>query len=351
MTHGGNVWQGAGPEAWLDFSANIRPEGPPDWVQQALREALNEVRYYPDPEMKQTKAAIGKTLDLDPAWVLPTVGGISALDLALRLPGEAVVLPVPCFSEYAWLAEKNGKRVLRLPVLGEDFHVSGITDALRDKLPENSIVCVGNPGNPLGTTMEQGEVEALLARVEAAHGWLVLDEAFISYCPERSARQMIAAHARLLIAGSLTKNLGIPGVRLGYLCAQPQVLAKVQRYQLTWEVNCFAAAVARALPAHRDELQKDAIRSHERRERLALDLQRLGAAVYPSEAPFLLARFSAPVTPLAARLRARGILVRACQDYDIIADDRHLRLAVKDEAANARLIEALREALTCGENH
>ena len=351
MTHGGNVWQGAGPEAWLDFSANIRPEGPPDWVREALREALAKVRYYPDPEMKQTRASIGKAPDLDPVWVLPTAGGISALDLALRLPGETVVLPVPCFSEYAWLAEKNGKRVQRVPVLGEDFHVSGITEALKGKFPEGSIVCVGNPGNPLGTALKQTEIEALLARVEAVHGWLVLDEAFISYCPERSARQLIATHARLLIAGSLTKNLGIPGVRLGYLCAQPQVLVQVQRYQLTWEVNCFAAAVARALPAHRDELQREARKSRERRERLALDLQRLGAAVYPSEGPFLLARFPAPVAPFAARLRERGILVRACLDYDSIDDGRHLRLAVKDEAANARLIEALREALSCGENH
>ncbi len=36
MNHGGDVWQGAGPETWLDFSANLRPEGAPDWVVEAL---------------------------------------------------------------------------------------------------------------------------------------------------------------------------------------------------------------------------------------------------------------------------------------------------------------------------
>ena len=30
MKHGGNVWQGERPSEWLDFSANLRPEGPPD---------------------------------------------------------------------------------------------------------------------------------------------------------------------------------------------------------------------------------------------------------------------------------------------------------------------------------
>ena len=35
MMHGGNVWQGTSPREWLDFSANLRPEGPPEWVKEA----------------------------------------------------------------------------------------------------------------------------------------------------------------------------------------------------------------------------------------------------------------------------------------------------------------------------
>ena len=40
MKHGGNVWEGGQPDRWLDFSANLRPEGTPDWVMEAMREAL-----------------------------------------------------------------------------------------------------------------------------------------------------------------------------------------------------------------------------------------------------------------------------------------------------------------------
>ena len=54
---------------------------------------------------------------------------------------------------------------------------------------------------------------------------------------------------------------------------------------------------------------------------------------------------------IAAALKERKILVRECMDFEGVDDGRHLRLAVKDEAANGRLIERLREELSCGENH
>ena len=46
--HGGNVWQGENPDQWLDFSANLNPEGPPEWVVEAMKAGLARARYYPD---------------------------------------------------------------------------------------------------------------------------------------------------------------------------------------------------------------------------------------------------------------------------------------------------------------
>ena len=49
MIHGGNVWQGDSPAQWLDYSVNIRPEGAPDWVKDALMNAMDRLSYDPDP--------------------------------------------------------------------------------------------------------------------------------------------------------------------------------------------------------------------------------------------------------------------------------------------------------------
>ena len=62
MNHGGNVWQGGDPAAWLDYSANIRPGGPPAWVRKALSDAMDKVSYYPQLGMDNAKAALAAYL-------------------------------------------------------------------------------------------------------------------------------------------------------------------------------------------------------------------------------------------------------------------------------------------------
>ncbi|MGN0801416.1 MAG: aminotransferase class I/II-fold pyridoxal phosphate-dependent enzyme, partial [Candidatus Faecivicinus sp.] len=156
---------------------------------------------------------------------------------------------------------------------------------------------------------------------------------------------------RLVVTGSMTKILGIPGVRLGYLCAQPQILEQLTRYQLTWELSCFAEAVACALPRHEAEIREDARRNAQRREMLRAALESLGVYVYPSEAAFLLADLERPAAPIAKSLEEKKILVRGCMNFDGLDDGCHLRLAVKDERSNRKFIEALREALRCAESH
>ena len=43
--HGGDVWQGADPGRFLDFSANLNPEGPPEWVRAALARWLENAAW------------------------------------------------------------------------------------------------------------------------------------------------------------------------------------------------------------------------------------------------------------------------------------------------------------------
>ena len=350
MIHGGNVWQGNSPAQWLDYSANIRPEGAPNWVKDAIMRAMDRLSYYPDPTTQKAKQALSNYLELPAEYVLPTAGGISAIDMATHLQCTGTLQFTPCFAEYSMLSGNRGKNVGNIPLLTGRHVIGDPAQQAKDMLFEGCTVWLCNPLNPIGCAFTSEQIEQLLALVEKKHGWLVVDEAFIEYCPDHSAVGLIKNHERLLVTGSMTKILGIPGVRLGYLCAQPQVIEKIGKYQLTWEVSCFAEAVLCSLPEHKAEVQAYCEINARRREHLCKGLERLGIYVYPSEAAFLLADFGKPVDGLIEKLKEKGILVRQCMNFEGVNDGNHLRLAVKDEESNNKLIEAIREEMICAEN-
>ena len=327
--HGGNVWQSGRPADWLDFSANLNPVGPPDWARQALAAGLERARWYPDPDMAAATAGLAAHLGVDAACVLPTDGGIGAAALAAGLAGRCAIVQ-PTFQEYARLC-------------GEHRDVSW--EKLSDYAPkagERLWLC--NPNNPTGAALRRDEVLALLARVERAGGAMVVDEAFIHYCPERSVAGDVADHPALVVLGSLTKALALPGIRLGYLAAHPAVIATLREQMPPWRLNCLADAVAAALPGHGAYFGEMRALNAARRSEFAASLEALGARVYPSEANFLLCDFGRDMRPAIERLRQRRILARPCGRFPGLTDG-HIRLAVKTEAENAALIGALKEAL------
>ena len=350
MIHGGNVWQGNSPAQWLDYSANIRPEGAPDWVKDALMNAMDRLSYYPDPTMKKAKQALSNYLELPAEYVLPTAGGISAIDMATHLQCTGTLQFAPCFAEYSMLSGNRGKNVGNIPLLTGRHVIGDPAQQAKDMLFEGCTVWLCNPLNPIGCAFTPEQIERLLTIVEEKNSWLVVDEAFIEYCPEHSVVSTVKEHERLLVTGSMTKILGIPGVRLGYLCAQPQVLAQIGKYQLTWELSCFAEAVLCALLEHKAEVQEYCEINARRREHLCKRLERLGVYVYPSEAAFVLADFGKPVHGLIEKLKEKRILVRQCMNFEGLNDGWHLRLAVKDEESNNKLIEAIREEMICAVN-
>lgn len=330
VIHGGNVWQGQAPDQWLDFSANLNPEGPPDWVVEAMETGLARARYYPDIDGAAARRGMAGHLNLPEDCVLVTAGGIEAAALAAQLPGNHAICQ-PTFQEYARLC-------------------GACHNIVREKLHEypfstGDILWICNPNNPTGEAVSRAEMTGLLHRAEAAGATLVVDEAFIAYCPGASVADLVADHPALIVLGSLTKVLAIPGVRLGYIVAYPDVTRRFGEGLTPWRLNCVADAVAAALPGHGDDFDRIRLLNAARREVFAADLRALGIKVYPSDANFLLCDFGRDMRPAIEALRQRHILVRPCGMFPGLTHG-HVRLCVRTEAENARLVAALRGTLS-----
>ncbi|MFP3338695.1 aminotransferase class I/II-fold pyridoxal phosphate-dependent enzyme, partial [Micrococcus sp. SIMBA_131] len=85
---------------------------------------------------------------------------------------------------------------------------------------------------------------SVLALVEAAKKHdcaIIIDEAFADFLGDESSfSSLLAPFSNLMILRSLTKMYAIPGLRLGYMMAHPDVIEAIRNLQPHWSVNALA---------------------------------------------------------------------------------------------------------------
>lgn len=340
---------GVAPESILDFSANINPLGPPEGLMERLRQELDAVIHYPDPDHRELRKLLAQRLGLDSSSICIGNGAAECMALAvLGLAPRHVGTVTPCFSEYAQLARQFGANVVAAQG-GEENGFRAGTAELCDLLERTDLAFIGQPNNPTGLQYDMSTLEAVLERAEETDTYVVLDEAFIDFIPpERQATMLpkLPTYPHLIVIRSLTKFYAIPGLRLGFAAAHPETIGRMKRKQVTWSVNRLALAAGECCLAAGDAYERTT-REHTAAERAFLieTLERdFGCRTWPSEANFILVRLPAPWTAerLQAELGRIGVLIRNCSMYEgLTAAD--IRIAVKDRKANERLIEAMKE--------
>jgi threonine-phosphate decarboxylase len=332
----------------LDFSANINPLGPPEGVKAALaafaRDA-SELSRYPDPHATDVRAALARRHGVAPDGIV-VANGSAAMIAAVVLASDAkrCVLPVPAFSEYAKALRAHGTQAIPVP-LGPHARAdetARIVGAARDRAAE--ICLLANPNNPTGALRTRASVLELARELATVSCRLIVDEAFMDYEPGESIARDAAAIGTIVIR-SLTKFYAIPGVRLGYAIARDDLRRAIDASLPSWPIGTIETQIALAAIADPDFDARSRATNARERARFRAELERLGLRVTDSAANFLFADV-APLRTTAAAwndrlLRDAGIAVRVCDDYDGLPTRTFVRIAVRGEADNDRLLAAV----------
>ena len=364
--HGGDLLRmaataGRDPASLLDFSVNVRPEGPPEFIRAALFRAMTALAAYPSPHAEEAMLAAARHHGMDASRFVFGSGSnelIHALARVLRKRGVSSVRVVePAFSEYAIACRLAG--IKAIPVWGgiieknqcvpttdtgknEAVPTRDLLDALTDA-PEGSAVFLANPGNPSGLFRTPEECLRLMSS-RSDLLWII-DEAFVEYAgteTEASVLQRLPKNG--IVLRSLTKFHAVPGVRLGYLAADAELAQAIRDELPAWSVNAFALAAAQAVFADTSDFAAQTrAENAERRADLAAALSSLpGIEVYPSAANYVLFRWpGAPRNLLGILLKRFGIAVRDCSNYHGLKDGSWFRAAVRFPEDHRRLAEAL----------
>jgi threonine-phosphate decarboxylase len=206
------------------------------------------------------------------------------------------------------------------------------------------LIVFNNPHNPTGACAARADMRDRIETVRASGCLVLADEAFIDYCPEATITTEVATQPGVIAIRSLTKFFGCPGLRVGYAVASPETARRVIAQLPPWPVTTLALnALAEAL-RDLDYARETIERNQRARAQLSTGLAGLGIDVHPSAANFLLVRLPErfPALPVRDQLiREHTILVRECDSFAGIERGRYLRVAIRQESENARLIEAL----------
>ena len=311
----------------LDFSANVNPRVP-DGAEAVYRAAITDARSYPGDDGDFRRVAADYA-GCDPSAVVPTPGGLAAIRLAIQTtvaPGDSVVVPFPSFGEYAREVRLQG---------GEPVFVSN-DELLGTALDEHAMVVVCNPNNPTGEAREPVDLREFATRCRRAGTTPLVDEAFLGF----TDRPSMAGTDGVVVARSLTKLFGLPGLRAGFAVATGESLARLETARMPWSLG--TPAVATGAYCMRQESFVASTRGRVARERSRLR-RRLADRfdVRPSNSPFLLIECGSAgeVDSLLERVADHSIAVRDARTFRGL--DSHVRVAVRLPDENDRLLEAI----------
>ncbi|MCA1958358.1 MAG: threonine-phosphate decarboxylase CobD [Nitrospira sp.] len=353
--HGGNIYAVAReldcrPDAIVDFSASINPLGPSPMVWKAIAAARQFVTHYPDTSCWELRQALGHRWGIDPEQIVVGNGSMELIDAIPRaLKLRRLLIVHPTFSEYERAMARAGGSVVTVYAQREqDYaipidHLVQLLDSSKGRARSFEGLVLCNPNSPTGRACSVEAISHLAKLAARRKLWLVLDEAFADYCPERSVLPQAASWPRVIVLRSMTKFYALPGLRVGYAVASRSVVRRLRAQLPPWSVNAIGQVAALAALGDKAHAEKSLRFMGRARARFVSLLSTLpDCRVIEPSANYVFVELPQgwQAETMAARLKRQGLLIRDCSSVPGVSA-RAIRVAVRRPSENNRLIKAL----------
>lgn len=336
------------PTEVYDFSENVNAAGPPTFVEARWRTLYPLIQRYPDPDGEPFLSKVAKFHHVNKEAVLLGNGASELFSvLARRYENKRVIIIHPTFSEYERTLEAAHAEIV--PIIVEDIieYTLPMSRLLEEmKVADALYICT--PNNPTGVLPKKVELEQLIEHGAKVKCELIVDEAFIDWVSEEcSLIHYVASNPHVIVVRSMTKMYAIPGLRLGYLVASPDIVSALKTMLPHWNINAFALVIGAGCLDEQEYCQMAINHARTQCEWLRTFLQEQGCQVTNSVTNYIC--FSLPATyqedEFFTFCLAKGVVLRHTKNFRGL-DGKWFRIGVKDMTAMSYLYSCLDEWFT-----
>lgn len=265
---------------------------------------------YPDPLQISLKKVISfkKKINLENIFV--GNGSDEPIDILFRIfcrPGiDEVIICPPSYGMYEVSANINDIRCRKI-YLTNEFQLD-VKVILQNVHCETRMLFICSPNNPSGNAMHKEDIEFLL---ENFSGIVVIDEAYIDFCPEKSWLPFLNKYPNLVILQTFSKAYGLAGLRIGMAFAHSEIISWMNKVKPPYNLNSYSIEKATESILSFDRVEAWIEEIREERNFLSNELKKLNITekVFPSDANFILVQFkdAAKIYSLCSQ---NGIILR-----------------------------------------
>ncbi|BES84640.1 histidinol-phosphate aminotransferase [Pectobacterium araliae] len=325
---------GGNGDVWLN--ANEYPQAP---EYQLTLQTLNR---YPECQPVTVINRYAEYAGVTPEQVLVSRGADEGIELLIRAfcePGkDAILFCPPTYGMYAVSAETFGVE-RRTAASKADWQLD--LDAIEAQLDSTKVIYVCSPNNPTGNLIAPADLRQLLTLAQGK-ALVVIDEAYIEFCPQASTAVWLAEFPHLVILRTLSKAFSLAGLRCGFTLANPEViqllLKVIAPYPLSTPVADIAAQALSQEGIAKMKANVAEVTANRRWLSAALKDISCIEEIFPSESNYLLVRVTASPAVFKT-LWDQGIILRDQNKQPSLAGC--LRITIGNRYECERVVAAL----------
>lgn len=216
---------------WLGQNTNHIPAHPAV-IEAMVRCAQNEEFhvYAPPAGLEALRAGILADIGLPQQAAMVSDGAVASLYhvcTTLLRPGDEFITTDPTWNWPMQFARAAGASVKQIPIYGLEYGYRLDPARLAAAVTQRTrMIYIVDPNNPLGVTCTRAEIVAIAGIARQAGAWLVHDCTYRHFAYDHHLAAL-AYPERTITIYSFSKWLGLAGLRVGAMIADPDVIERL----------------------------------------------------------------------------------------------------------------------------